>query len=78
MNSTSDARDRQDAADAVRHWRATGKALEEVRRQELAALTDAEALVAAEQLLDLLRILPPRTGGSGLVEQQKLFARLRR
>jgi hypothetical protein len=48
-----------------------------VRREELRRLTDAEALAAAEDLLDLLRFLPPRQGGSGLVEQQRLFARAR-
>ncbi|MGH3182021.1 MAG: hypothetical protein ACRDOH_19350 [Streptosporangiaceae bacterium] len=37
----------------------------------------AEALTAAEDLLDLLRFLPPRQGESGLIEQQRLFARAR-
>jgi hypothetical protein len=44
---------------------------------ELRRLTDAEALVAAEELLELVWLLPPPTGLSGLVEQQRLFARAR-
>jgi len=54
-----------------------GQALDQVRREELSELTDAEALAAAEDLLDLLRFLPPRQGQSGLVEQQRIFARAR-
>lgn len=54
-----------------------GQALAQVRREELRGLTDAEALAAAEELLDLLRFLPPRQGNSGLVEQQRIFARAR-
>ena len=62
---------------AVALWRKTGPALAQVRRDELRRLTDAEALAAAEELLDLLRLLPPSAGVSGLVEQQRLFARAR-
>jgi len=40
-------------------------------------MTDAEGLAAAEDLLDLLRYLPKKAGESGLVEQQRVFARLR-
>ncbi len=54
-----------------------GQALDQVRREELRNLTDAEALAATEDLLDLLRFLPPRQGKSGLVEQQRIFARAR-
>jgi len=54
-----------------------GEALDQVRREELSKLTDAEALAAVEELLDLLRFLPPRQGQSGLVEQQRIFARAR-
>lgn len=61
----------------VAQWRRAGPALAQVRRDELRRLTDAEALAAAEDLLDLLRLLPPAAGVSGLVEQQRLFARAR-
>jgi hypothetical protein len=56
------------AAAVVERWRLAGLALEAMRRRELRELTDAEAL------LDLLRYLPRRESGSGLVEQQRLFA----
>jgi hypothetical protein len=54
-----------------------GQALDQVRREELRSLTDAEALAAIGDLLDLLRFLPPREEESGLVEQQRIFARAR-
>jgi hypothetical protein len=54
------------------------RAMEQVRQEELRTMTDAQALEAAENLLDLLRFLPPREEMSGLVEQQRLFARLRK
>jgi hypothetical protein len=61
----------------VARWRKAGPALAQVHRDELRQLTDAEALAAAEELLDLMWLLPPPTGESGLVEQQRLFARAR-
>ncbi|HZT96548.1 MAG TPA: hypothetical protein VFB34_06890 [Chloroflexota bacterium] len=66
-----------DLALTVARWRRAGEALETVRRKELRAMTDAEGLAAAEDLLDLLRYLPKKAGESGLVEQQRVFARLR-
>ena len=65
------------AAAVVAQWRHAGPALEQVRRDELRRLTDADALAAAEELLDLVRLLPPPSGMSGLVEQQRLFAQIR-
>jgi hypothetical protein len=64
-------------AAAIARLLRTGQALAQVRREELRRLTDTEALAAAEDLLDLLRFLPPRQGKSGLVEQQRIFARAR-
>ena len=58
----------------VAQWQQAGEALAQVRRDELRRLADAEALAAAEELLDLVRLLPSPTGVSGLVEQQRLFA----
>lgn len=57
----------------VAHWRRSGPALAEVRRQELRGLTDSEALSTANELLDLLSVVTPRESRSGLVEQQRLF-----
>jgi hypothetical protein len=60
----------------IAQWRRAGPSLEQVRREELRRLTDADALAAAEELLDLVRLLPsPAAEGSGLVEQQRVFAR---
>lgn len=59
-------------------WKRAGPELERIRREELARMTDEQAKAAA---LDLLSIplpedLPPRRE-SGLVEQQRLFSKLR-
>lgn len=59
-------------------WDSAGKALDELRRKELAAMTDDEARrVIADLFNDApMPDLPVRTT-SGLVEQQRLFALLR-
>jgi hypothetical protein len=68
-------RDPSDAERAVvAQWRAAGPALAEMRRRELREMTDEQALAAVLALLDLMPHLPPKVGGSGLVEQQRLFA----
>lgn len=60
-------------------WESAGQALEALRRRELQAMTDDDVRRAIADLFsDAVRAdLPPRTN-SGLVEQQRLFARLRR
>jgi hypothetical protein len=61
-------------------WQAAGPALDEVARRELAAMTPVEALAASDALLALAdphTLDDARLLGSGLVEQQRLFARLR-
>ena len=61
-------------------WRLAGPALARVRAVELRSMTPAQALEAADALLSLAT--PPRDfprwRSSGLVEQQRLFERLRR
>lgn len=64
---------------------AASAAVSDVQDAELRALTDAEALRRTEALLSLGASLPGpqklaecRRTSSGLVEQQALFARLRR
>lgn len=59
-------------------WGVAGDELAAARWRELRALTDAAAAVAIADLLDLASSLPPRDGESGLVEQQRLLAPLRR
>jgi hypothetical protein len=64
----------------ARTWQATGKALEAIRRSELRALTPEKALRATDNLLSLgaeMTLSAERRRTSGLVEQQRLFARLR-
>lgn len=64
----------------MRQWRRAAIALADVRRQELAQMSDAAALAAAERVLAPRGIAgPPRAArSSGLVEQQRLFQRGRR
>lgn len=62
----------------LRQWRAAGPALEAVRRRELRALSDEQALAATEALLSMAHLapLPPeRLLSSGLVTQQALLHR---
>jgi len=64
----------------ARTWQATGEALEAIRRAELRALTPEKALRATDNLLSLGAGVPlsaERRRTSGLVEQQRLFSRLR-
>jgi hypothetical protein len=63
----------------VNRWADAGKELEAIRRRELESMTDEQAREAA---LDLLTMplpadLPPRLE-SGLVEQQRWFAKAHR
>jgi len=59
-------------------WTSAGNALDALRRRELAAMTDDDVRRAIADLFTdaPMSDLPPRTT-SGLVEQQRLFARLR-
>ena len=60
----------------VESWRAASRFLDEERRARLRAMTDEDVRRAAVEVLTLpLAGLPER--GSGLVEQQRLFQRLR-
>jgi len=60
-------------------WESAGRALEALRRRELQAMTDDDVRRAIADLFSgaVPAELPPRTN-SGLVEQQRLFASLRR
>jgi hypothetical protein len=62
----------------IAQWRAAGDALRAQRARELAALSDEEALAAAETLLtvaDAAGLPPVQRTSSGLVQQQALFHR---
>ena len=63
----------------LQQWKSAATALANVRLKELRGLSDAEALLASEALLSLpARIPDERWASSGLVEQQRLFMRLKR
>jgi len=59
-------------------WERAGRELARIRGKELARMTDEQAKAAALDLLSmpLPADLPPRHE-SGLVEQQRLFSKLR-
>jgi hypothetical protein len=62
-------------------WKSARVALERVETLELRSLTAASALAASDALLSLARpedVEPERIASSGLVEQQRLFLKLRR
>ena len=61
------------------NWDSAGRALDALRRRELAAMTDDDTRRAVADIFSgaLPDTAPPRTS-SGLVEQQRLFASLRR
>ena len=59
-------------------WKSAAVALEKVREEELRSLSEAEAVGAAQALMELPG--PERVSDreSGLVAQQQLFAKARR
>lgn len=61
----------------VETWQSAGPALERIKRADLARLVTTDALAELADAFDLAvrRACPTTT--SGLVEQQRLFARLR-
>lgn len=64
----------------MQQWRRAAVALEQVRRAELARMTDEEALQATHRLLVLVGRAycdPHRFTSSGLVEQQRWFQKIR-
>jgi hypothetical protein len=61
------------AKDWMRQWRNAAVALEEVKRNELQALTESDS---ARIFVGLCRNVKfPERATSGLVEQQRIFAR---
>ena len=63
----------------VHRWADTGKGLEAIRRRELETLTDEQAREAALDLLTMpLPVDLPPCLESGLVEQQRWFAKAHR
>jgi len=68
----------QDATHAwVETWAQAGPKLEEIRRRELAALTYEDRIRAIHSLLQIENRAGWKTFTSGLVEQQRLFQKVR-
>lgn len=61
----------------VATWAKAGPALEEIRRQELADFDYAANAASIDALLQLATREPYCPSTSGLVEQQRLFQKLR-
>jgi hypothetical protein len=61
----------------VKTWEQAGRELQDQRRRDLRRVNTAEAIESLSQSFQwAVRTLPPRRG-SGLVEQQSIFSRLR-
>jgi hypothetical protein len=58
-------------------WRRAGKRLAELRRDELRAVDTQQALLTLADAFESCRLQHPPGPTSGLVEQQRLFRRLR-
>ena len=75
------SQEREQLAAFVRRWAIAGPMLEDALRQELVEMSDAEHREAVRDLLQLSEKFTddePAPATSGLVEQQRLFAKLRR
>jgi hypothetical protein len=60
----------------IKQWRRAEIALREVKREEMAAMTDDEAISAFNALdmpPELIWRSPDRANSAGLIEQQRLF-----
>jgi hypothetical protein len=62
----------------VEQWRETGMFLDEVKRYELADLTDEQAWRSIENLQSIAPGWQDPSAVCGLIEQQALFAKLRK
>lgn len=64
--------------DWVSAWKRAGPALEAVKRSELRALRTSVALEQLKDYFDYALSRAKKTKTSGLVEQQRIFKKLRR
>lgn len=62
----------------VRHWQRVGPLLAKIHDEELRLMDAATAREIAEAVLDLAELAPCQSTTSGLVEQQRIFQKLRR
>jgi hypothetical protein len=68
----------EEAREFVERWRKAGPELEKFRRQELRALTDADARKFFSAVLEIADYHRQNRQTSGLVEQQRIFQKARR
>lgn len=61
----------------VRTWQAAGPLLAEIERRELEQMTEDERQRAIEDVLSVVPLDSKMSATSGLVEQQRWFARFR-
>ena len=69
---------REELRQWVNQWRETGIFLEEVKRDELANMTDEEGWRAIEHIQSVPYAWRNPAAVCGLIEQQALFAKLRK
>jgi hypothetical protein len=69
---------REELRQWVQQWRETGIALEEVKRDELANMTEEEGWRAIEHSQSVWGAWREPAAVCGLIEQQALFAKLRK
>ena len=65
----------------MKQWRAAAVALRQVKREELRAMTDAQAIAAFNSLdtpPEFGYRNPERLNSEGLIEQQRIFRKARR
>ena len=62
----------------VTNWRNAGTKLEQLRREDLRNLDTVAAVTALSEAFELAVANEPARLSSGLVEQQRLFATMRR
>lgn len=67
----------RDTQSWVRTWQATGPLLAEIERRELEQMTEDDRRQAIEDVLSIVPCDSVVATTSGLVEQQKWFAKLR-
>ena len=71
-----DEREKNDILRRIEAWRIASKVLEEERRVRLRAMTDDECRALIAKIFSP-PLPPPRERQTGLVEQQRLFRKLR-
>ena len=78
IGDVNDSASQEQQRQWIESWRFAGDTLEDLKRQELQAMTEEEACAASDILLQGIEFPRPpswRDHDSGLVEQQRIFRR---